>query len=219
MSWWTGRRPKLSVGTRCNCFRYGFFIGHRPGNLAERQLSDFLTGGTRPTAAAQVASGERLFRNMSCRWRFDPAATAMGWSPDIGQEIRSSGGFLIPHPAVVDPLLPVRYAAANVRSVTGANPTDRRRCASGRPEAAKLRRLDELLCLPGVAVEIKHIGHSTLPQPRRYRLKAAMPAETRRSRSRIAETFSKPTVHGKRPVAQRGPPCRYPQNHKTKRRD
>ena len=27
----------------------------------------------------------------------------MGWSPDIGQEIRSSGGFLIPHPAVVDP--------------------------------------------------------------------------------------------------------------------
>ena len=27
----------------------------------------------------------------------------MGWSPDIGQEIQSSGGFLIPHPAVVDP--------------------------------------------------------------------------------------------------------------------
>jgi len=27
----------------------------------------------------------------------------MGWSPDIGRKIRSNGGFLIPHPAVVDP--------------------------------------------------------------------------------------------------------------------
>ncbi len=27
----------------------------------------------------------------SCRWRFDPAATAIGWSPDIGQEISPNG--------------------------------------------------------------------------------------------------------------------------------
>jgi len=26
----------------------------------------------------------------------------MSWSPDIGREIRSNGGFSIPHPAVVD---------------------------------------------------------------------------------------------------------------------
>jgi hypothetical protein len=57
----------------------------------------------KPTSAVQVRSGECPFRNMTCRWTFDPAATAMAWSPDIGQEIRSSGGFLIPHPAVVDP--------------------------------------------------------------------------------------------------------------------
>ena len=29
------------------------------------------------------------------RWRFNPAAAAMGWSPDIGQEISLSGSFLI----------------------------------------------------------------------------------------------------------------------------
>ena len=57
--------PKPPLETRCNCFRYGSVTGHRPVNLPERQLFDFLSGGTRPTAVAQVASGERLFRNRS----------------------------------------------------------------------------------------------------------------------------------------------------------
>jgi hypothetical protein len=29
------------------------------------------------------------------RWRFDPAATAMDWSPDIDKKISPSGSFLI----------------------------------------------------------------------------------------------------------------------------
>jgi len=34
----------------------------------------------------------------------------MSWSPDIGREIRSNGGFSIPHPAVVDTELPVKQS-------------------------------------------------------------------------------------------------------------
>ena len=35
-------------GDLADYFRYGFVTGHRPGNLTERQLSDFLCGRTRP---------------------------------------------------------------------------------------------------------------------------------------------------------------------------
>lgn len=51
--------PKLPLETRCNCFRYGFFTGHRPGNLAERQLSELLTGRTRHLAGGRLSPGER----------------------------------------------------------------------------------------------------------------------------------------------------------------
>jgi hypothetical protein len=38
---------KLPLETRCNGFRYGFFTGRRLKNLADRQLSGFLSGRTR----------------------------------------------------------------------------------------------------------------------------------------------------------------------------
>ena len=80
------------------------------------------TGSPRPIAAGRqplgavirttavlrkLPVGQFTLLGQSRRWRFDPTGTAMVRLPDTGQEIRSSGGFLIPHPAVVDPELPV----------------------------------------------------------------------------------------------------------------
>jgi hypothetical protein len=56
-------RPKLPCSIRHGYDRSGLVTGHRLVNLSERQLFDFLSVGTRPTAVAQMASGERLFRN------------------------------------------------------------------------------------------------------------------------------------------------------------
>ena len=58
-------RPKLSLGIRCNCVRYGFFTGRRPRNRAERLLFGFLSGRTNPFLPVRWRAGERLFRNMS----------------------------------------------------------------------------------------------------------------------------------------------------------
>ena len=60
---WAAPRPKLPCSIRHGYDRSGLVTGHRLVNLSERQLFDFLSGGTRPTAVAQMASGERLFRN------------------------------------------------------------------------------------------------------------------------------------------------------------
>ena len=52
-------RPKRSSRIRPGYDRNGLVTGHRLGNLAERQLCDFLTGSNRHTAAGGTASRER----------------------------------------------------------------------------------------------------------------------------------------------------------------
>ena len=68
---------KLPLETRCNCFRYGFFTGRRLRNLADRQLSGFLSGRTRHESVI------RRQRNPGVRSPYSEAAASGNADPKL----------------------------------------------------------------------------------------------------------------------------------------
>jgi hypothetical protein len=70
-----GLSAKAAAGDLADYFRYRFNTGHRPENLAERQLSDFLWGRTRPLCAARNYAQVQL--------QIAPKrSSAVGWAGD-----------------------------------------------------------------------------------------------------------------------------------------